>query len=53
MPSDIKTLSPEVEAARQAVAAEKLRAKKQAQTEINAQNREMKKQLAALGPRQP
>ena len=50
MPSDIKTLSPEVEAARQAVAAEKLRAKKQAQTEINAQNREMKKQLAALGP---
>ena len=50
MPPDVKTLSPEVEAARQAVAAEKLRAKKQAQAEINAQNRENKKQLAALGP---
>ena len=50
MPPDLKTLSPEVEAARQAVAADKLRAKKQAQAEINAQNREMKKQLATLGP---
>ena len=50
MPPDVKTLSPEVEAARQAVAADKLRAKKQAQAEINAQNREMKKQLATLGP---
>ena len=52
MPPDAKALSPEVQAARQAVAAEKLRAKKQAQAEINAQNREMKKQLAVLGPAQ-
>jgi len=52
MPPDAKALSPEVQAVRQAVAAEKLRAKKQAQAEINAQNREMKKQLAALGPAQ-
>ena len=51
MPTDVKLLSPEVEAARLAVATDKLRAKKQAQVELDAENKEMKKRLAATGPK--
>ena len=49
MPTDAKSLSPEVDAARQAAAAEKQRARDQAQAELASQNKEMKKRLAATG----
>ena len=48
MPTD-KILSPEVDAARHAAAAEKQRVRDQAQAKLAAQNKEMKKRLAATG----
>ena len=48
MPTD-KILSPEVDAARHAAAAEKQRVRDQAQAKLAAQNKQMKKRLAATG----
>ena len=48
MPTD-KALSPEVDAARHAAAAEKQRVRDQAQAKLAAQNKQMKKRLAATG----
>ena len=49
MPTDIKALSPEVEAARLATAAQKQLAKEKSQADLDAQNKAMKARLADKG----